>query len=116
AWLLAAAVVPVAHAKADDSSTQQVVVVAAPNSSSGSGTLTAYQQSGGVWHAVYGPVRAELGVHGLSDNRSEGDGTTPTGTYGFLPTMYGLADAAPNPRYVYHHLVCGDWWSGVRDS
>jgi L,D-peptidoglycan transpeptidase YkuD (ErfK/YbiS/YcfS/YnhG family) len=106
----------VARAEAESStSTQQVVVTAASHGST-SGTLTAYQQSGGVWHAVYGPVRAELGVHGLSDNRSEGDGTTPTGTYGFGPTMYGLADAAPNPRYGYHHLACGDWWSGVRDS
>jgi len=52
AWLLAAAIVPAGHAKADDSSTQQIVVTA-PSSSSTSGTLTAYQQSGGVWHAVY---------------------------------------------------------------
>ena len=107
---------PVPMTAAADSSSTQQIVVSAPSDASTSGTLTAYQQSGGVWHAVYGPVRAQLGVHGLSDNRTEGDGTTPTGTYGFLPTMYGLADAAPNPRYVYHHLVCGDWWSGVRDA
>ena len=106
---------PVPASAAGASSTQQIVVSAAGYSST-DGTLTAYQQSGGVWHAVYGPVRAELGVHGLSDNRSEGDGTTPTGTYGFLPTMYGLAGASPSPRYGYHHLVCGDWWSGVRDA
>ena len=37
-------------------------------------SLAAYQYSGGVWHAVYGPVPAGLGVHGLSDNRTEGDG------------------------------------------
>jgi L,D-peptidoglycan transpeptidase YkuD (ErfK/YbiS/YcfS/YnhG family) len=105
-----------AEAEPSTSTSTQQVVVTAPSAASTSGTLTAYQQSGGVWHAVYGPVRAELGIHGLSDNRSEGDGTTPAGTYGFGPTMYGLADASPNPRYAYHHLACGDWWSGVRDS
>lgn len=107
--------VPSTSAVADPSSTQQIVVTA-PSYSSSSGTLTAYQFTGGAWHSVYGPVSAELGVHGLSDNRSEGDGTTPTGAYGFSPTMYGLADAAPNAHYAYHHLVCGDWWSGVRDA
>ena len=102
-------------AGADPSSTQQIVVTA-PSYASSSGTLTAYQFTGGVWHPVYGPVPAALGVHGLSENRSEGDGTTPTGTFGFSPTMYGVAHGAPNARYAYHHLVCGDWWSGVRDA
>jgi L,D-peptidoglycan transpeptidase YkuD (ErfK/YbiS/YcfS/YnhG family) len=90
-------------ASADEPASTQQVVVTAPSSSSTSGTLTAYQYSGGVWHAVYGPVPAALGAHGLSDNRSEGDGTTPTGTFGFGATMYGVSDAAPNPRFAYHH-------------
>lgn len=104
-----------ASSGAGTSSTQQIVV-SAPTYASTSGTLTAYQQTAGLWHVVYGPVPAELGVHGLSDNRTEGDGTTPTGTYGLGPTLYGVADAAPSARYTYHHLVCGDWWSGVRDA
>ncbi|MBV8979982.1 MAG: L,D-transpeptidase family protein [Acidimicrobiia bacterium] len=112
---LALGVPSTSAAVADPGSTQQIVVTA-PSYASSSGTLTAYQFTGGVWHSVYGPVSAELGVHGLSDNRSEGDGTTPTGTYGIQSTMYGLADAVPNARYAYHHLVCGDWWSGVRDA
>src|SRR5947209_5960828 len=116
AALIGAAIVTApASAGSDPASTQQVVVTA-PSSSSTSGTLAAYQYSGGVWHAVYGPVPAGLGVHGLSDNRTEGDGTTPTGTYGFGATMYGVSDGSPNPRYAYHQLVCGGWWSGVYDS
>src|SRR4051812_23067446 len=114
-WSLAMVAIPARSSAAIESSTQQVVVTASSYGST-SGTLTAYQESGGVWRAVYGPVHAELGVHGLSDNRTEGDGTTPTGTYGFGATMYGLSDAAPNARYAYRHLVCGDWWSGARDA
>jgi L,D-peptidoglycan transpeptidase YkuD (ErfK/YbiS/YcfS/YnhG family) len=39
----------------------------------------------------------------------EGDGTTPTGSYGIGPVMYGIG---PDPGVAYHwrHLVCGDWW------
>ena len=93
----------------------QEIVVSAPSYASQAGTLTAYQYSGGFWRVAYGPFRAELGYNGLSDNRSEGDGTTPTGTFGFGGTMYGLG-APVTTRYAYHHLVCGDWWSGVHDA
>ncbi len=89
--------------------------MSAPTYASQKGTLTAYQYSGGSWHVAYGPVTAELGINGLSDNRSEGDGTTPTGAYGIGTTMYGLG-APLNSRYSYHTLVCGDWWSGVEDD
>jgi len=55
------------------------------------------------------PAPARLGANGFSDHHVEGDPTTPTGSYGIGPTMYGNA---PNPgvEYAYHALVCGDWW------
>ena len=54
-------------------------------------------------------VRARVGKNGLSANRREGDGTTPTGTYRIGRTMYGNE---PNPgvRFRYRRLRCGDWW------
>src|SRR5262249_3707377 len=42
--------------------------------------------------------------------RREGDHATPIGVYGIGATMYGID---PNPgglHYLYHRLVCGDWW------
>ena len=53
--------------------------------------------------------QARVGRNGVSAHHREGDGTTPTGTFGFGPTMYGVA-ADPGVRYRYHRLGCGDWW------
>ena len=46
---------------------------------------------------------------GTSPAKREGDRRTPTGIFGFLRTMYGIA---PNPgvHYGYRRVVCGDWW------
>ena len=57
-------------------------------------------------------MRARLrrvGRNGLSSRHREGDGTTPTGTYGIGPVVYGI-DPSPGVRLRYHRLVCGDWW------
>ena len=46
----------------------------------------------------------------MSATRHEGDGTTPVGSFGIAPTMYGNAPD-PGVRFRYHRLVCGDWWN-----
>jgi L,D-peptidoglycan transpeptidase YkuD (ErfK/YbiS/YcfS/YnhG family) len=63
----------------------------------------------GCWVAVGAPRTARLGKNGLSSNRREGDGTTPTGTYRIGSRMYGNE---PNPgvSFPYRRLRCGDWW------
>lgn len=58
---------------------------------------------------VAGPWQARVGVHGLSANHREGDGTTPLGTFALAPVVYGL-DADPGVKLRYHRLTCGDWW------
>jgi L,D-peptidoglycan transpeptidase YkuD (ErfK/YbiS/YcfS/YnhG family) len=74
-------------------------------------TITLWQRAGRCWAVAAGPWQGRIGTSGFSDHHREGDGTTPTGAYGIGPDMYGNA---PNPgvRYVYHDLVCGDWWDG----
>ncbi len=93
--------------------TQQVVVTGAYGSSRAQ--LNAYQWTGSGWQLV-ASAPAEVGGAGLSDHHVEGDRTTPTGTYGFGPTMYGLSPTPPSARYGYHHLVCGDYWNGDQAS
>ena len=58
---------------------------------------------------VLGPWHAHVGRNGLSARHREGDGTTPTGTFGFGPVVYGLA-SVPGLRLRFHRLSCGDWW------
>jgi L,D-peptidoglycan transpeptidase YkuD (ErfK/YbiS/YcfS/YnhG family) len=90
------------------SATQLVTVVAASRRST-RGSLRLWRKSGDCWVAVDGPWSAWLGGNGVSANRHEGDRSTPAGSFGFQPTMYGLG---PNPgvRYAYRRIVCGDWW------
>jgi L,D-peptidoglycan transpeptidase YkuD (ErfK/YbiS/YcfS/YnhG family) len=58
---------------------------------------------------IAGPWRARVGFAGLSAHHVEGDGTTPLGTFGIGPVVYGL-DPDPGVKLGYHRLGCGDWW------
>jgi L,D-peptidoglycan transpeptidase YkuD (ErfK/YbiS/YcfS/YnhG family) len=89
-------------------STQLVTVQAALGTTSA--TVGLWERRAGCWQRVAGPWRAHLGRNGLRARKHEGDGATPTGTFGLGATIYGIA---PNPgvRGRYHRLGCGDWWN-----
>jgi len=88
--------------------TQLVTVVTARRTST-SGLLRIWRKTGECWFPVAGPWAAWVGQRGISEDKREGDRTTPSGAFGFSRTMFGVA---PNPgvRYAYHRVVCGDWW------
>ena len=89
---------------------RQLVTVEAKTMRTTYAELRTWRKVRGCWVAAAGPYVARLGENGLSSNRREGDGTTPTGTYSIGPTMYGNE---PNPgvRFRYRRLRCGDWWN-----
>jgi L,D-peptidoglycan transpeptidase YkuD (ErfK/YbiS/YcfS/YnhG family) len=89
--------------------TTQLVTVVAPRDSSTRGTVQLWQKAGECWVAAGGPWTAWLGRRGVSEDRREGDRTTPAGVFGFGSVIYGVA---PNPgvHYRYRRIVCGDWW------
>jgi L,D-peptidoglycan transpeptidase YkuD (ErfK/YbiS/YcfS/YnhG family) len=88
---------------------RQLITVQAANAGTTHATLRTWRRSRGCWRPVAGPFGARVGYNGLSGNRSEGDGTTPTGTFRIGPTMYGN-EANPGVSYRYRRIVCGDWW------
>jgi L,D-peptidoglycan transpeptidase YkuD (ErfK/YbiS/YcfS/YnhG family) len=102
-----------ANQLASTSSATQLVTVVSVRNTSTSGMLRAWEKRGECWAPVAGPWPAWLGQRGISENKREGDRTTPSGAFGFQRVMYGLA-ANPGVRYRYHRIVCGDWW--VEDS
>lgn len=87
----------------------QVITVEAPIYDTTYATLTLWQRQGHCWVTEAGPWPARIGTKGFSNHHTEGDGTTPAGSYAIGPVMYGNA---PNPgvHYAYHRLTCGDWW------
>ena len=89
--------------------TKQLITVEAKVARTTYAELRTWRRVGGCWLPAAGPYTARLGRNGLSSNRREGDGTTPTGVYTIGRTMYGNA---PNPgvRFAYRRLRCGDWW------
>ena len=87
----------------------QLITVEAPSRTSTHASLRLWQREGRCWQPVAGPWAARVGRNGLSGNRREGDGTTPTGNYGIGRTMYGIAPD-PSVRYRYRRIVCGDYW------
>jgi L,D-peptidoglycan transpeptidase YkuD (ErfK/YbiS/YcfS/YnhG family) len=87
----------------------QLITVVAPATGSTFATVRLWRRSGGCWVVAAGPWTARVGYNGLSGHHREGDGTTPTGVYAIGPVMYGT-EPDPGVRYVYHRLVCGDWW------
>ncbi len=100
------------------SSADQLIVVSSPSlDPPAPGYLAgfrAYQRSSrsAPWKQVFGSWQAETGSGHLIDaaRRREGDHATPVGVFGIATTMYGTE---PNPgglHYLYHQLVCGDWW------
>jgi L,D-peptidoglycan transpeptidase YkuD (ErfK/YbiS/YcfS/YnhG family) len=93
---------------------QQLVVVSSPSYEPPDylATLRTYERDGPIdaWREVLSPSQAETGYGHLRDQRHEGDGSTPTGVFGFGARMFGNM---PNPgglHYRYHRLRCGDWW------
>jgi L,D-peptidoglycan transpeptidase YkuD (ErfK/YbiS/YcfS/YnhG family) len=83
----------------------QRIQVVAPSLRSTTATLSLLE----CGRTVAGPWTARVGFNGLSSHHREGDGTTPLGTFGIGPLVYGL-DPDPGVRLRYHRLTCGDWW------
>jgi L,D-peptidoglycan transpeptidase YkuD (ErfK/YbiS/YcfS/YnhG family) len=90
-------------------SARQLVTVEAKVARTTHATLQTWRRSGRCWVAAAGPYPARVGKNGVSANRREGDGTTPTGTFRIGQTMYGN-EANPGVRFRYRRLRCGDWW------
>lgn len=117
--LTPAAAAPAAAARADPRfvlppRADQLIVVSSPtyDPPDGIATFRAYERSGprSRWRQVFGGWPAETGYGHLRDVRREGDGSTPTGVYGFGATMYGNDPQPPGLHYAYRQLACGDWW------
>ena len=66
-------------------SATQVIAVSAAGYGQTVATLTAYQHDSAGWHQVFGPWQAHVGYDGFAPpgQKREGDGRTPSGSFGF---------------------------------
>lgn len=89
---------------------RQLITVQAASHSATVATLRAYRVSGGNRKLVFGPWQARVGVGGVArrGRKREGDGKTPSGTYGFS-FLFGV-----QPRlkfaFPFRHAFRYDVW------
>jgi L,D-peptidoglycan transpeptidase YkuD (ErfK/YbiS/YcfS/YnhG family) len=88
----------------------QLITVSAAKYTSTYATLRAYRVSHGRRTLVYGPWQARVGYNGVAKagKKREGDGKTPSGSYGF-GFMFGV-DANPGAHFWWRHAFSYDVW------
>src|SRR5262249_13363447 len=89
---------------------EQLIVVTAASHATTYATLSGYRVSGGRRVRVFGPWTARVGSNGLAvpGRKREGDGRTPSGTYGFS-FFFGVQ---PNLGFLFsfRHAYTYDFW------
>jgi L,D-peptidoglycan transpeptidase YkuD (ErfK/YbiS/YcfS/YnhG family) len=100
---------PVAAAAARQADGQLVTVTAASYYATRA-VLTAYRRVNGRWHRVFGPWTAWIGRNGMAPPgaKREGDGRTPSGTFGF-GFFFGV-DPDPGVHFPYRRVHAYDFW------
>lgn len=93
--------------KTSPGDSQQVIVVLAQSYGTINATFNTYEKINGFWQAI-NSGSAVTGIKGFSDNRREGDLTSPTGKYG-IPFLFGSADN-PGTKLTYRKVQTGDYW------
>jgi L,D-peptidoglycan transpeptidase YkuD (ErfK/YbiS/YcfS/YnhG family) len=88
----------------------QLVTVTAASYGATQAELTAYRRVDGHWRRVYGPWIAWIGRNGMASPgaKREGDGRTPSGTFGF-GFFFGV-DPNPGVRFSYRRIDGFDVW------
>jgi L,D-peptidoglycan transpeptidase YkuD (ErfK/YbiS/YcfS/YnhG family) len=84
---------------------EQRITVSAAGYGTSSATFTASERTAGGWRRVLGPWTARIGRNGLAPigAKREGDGRTPSGTYGFAFFFGILAD--PGVHFPYRQIT-----------
>ncbi len=117
AVLLAAAVTAIGPARAAQVSGtrlaaggQQLITVTATSHAATTATLTGYRRQGTRWVRVLGPWTARVGYNGIArpGRKREGDGRTPSGTYGF-EFFFGVR-RDPGVSFPFRHAYSYDVW------
>ena len=95
---------------ANGPSASQLIMVTASSHTATYATLRAYQVTGTKRVLVFGPWTARAGYNGIAapGRKREGDGRTPSGTYGF--SFFFGVDPSPGVAFPYRRAYTDDYW------
>jgi L,D-peptidoglycan transpeptidase YkuD (ErfK/YbiS/YcfS/YnhG family) len=101
---------PAVRELVNKSAISQLITVTAASSTSTYATFRAYQVAGARRTEVFGPWTARVGYNGIAapGRKREGDGRTPSGTYGF--SFFFGVDPSPGVAFPYRHAYTYDYW------
>jgi L,D-peptidoglycan transpeptidase YkuD (ErfK/YbiS/YcfS/YnhG family) len=102
--------VSVAQKTAARKTSTKLVTVIAASCGATRAELTAYRREGGRWHRIFGPWTVWIGRNGMArpGAKREGDGRTPSGTFGF-GFFFGV-DPNPGVHFPYRRIHPYDVW------
>ena len=97
---------------------RQRITVTAPAYGSTYATLRVYRLSAGKWVKVYGPWTARVGYNGVArpGQKREGDGTTPSGTFGFGFFFGVQPNPSPHFAFSFRRADRYDFWDDDPES
>lgn len=106
----AAPAVHEANAAASTLVVHQLITVTATSHSTSYATFRAYQVTGTTKVLVAGPWTARVGYNGIAapGQKREGDGRTPSGTYGF--SFFFGVNPNPGVAFPFRHAYTYDYW------
>jgi L,D-peptidoglycan transpeptidase YkuD (ErfK/YbiS/YcfS/YnhG family) len=89
----------------------QVIEVVNDGYGETSATVRAFAKHDGGWHQVFGPWSANVGYNGFAPPgaKREGDGRTPSGSYGFS-FFFGVDHKPGGISYPWRHAYSYDYW------
>ena len=89
---------------------RQLITVTAASRGSSYATFRAYRVTGTKRVLVFGPWTARVGYHGIAPpgRKREGDGRTPSGSYGF--SFFFGVDPDPGGAFPYRRAYPYDYW------
>jgi L,D-peptidoglycan transpeptidase YkuD (ErfK/YbiS/YcfS/YnhG family) len=95
---------------------QQLIVVTAASYRTTYATLSGYRVSGGRRVRVFGPWAARVGYNGIArpGTKREGDGHTPSGTYGF--SFFFGVQRNLGFSFSFRHAYTYDFWDDDPNS
>lgn len=80
-------------------------------------TVRAYAKRDGRWHEVFGPWSANVGYGGFAPpgEKREGDGRTPSGSFGFS-FFFGVDRRPSGIHFPWRHAYSYDYWDDDSSS
>lgn len=89
---------------------RELITVTAASGRATTAVFRAYLVTGGKRVPVFGPWTARVGYNGIAPpgRKREGDGRTPSGTYGF--SFFFGVDPSPGVAFPYRRAASYDYW------